>query len=161
MKMIAAADEEGGIGKNGEIPWHRPQDLRFFKFKTLHKNIVMGRKTFENIGILPNRKMYVLSKERNGYIEGSDRMARYVRIEQLFLEAFNSQNELYNCGGGEIYDMFLERIGEAFITRVAGSYDCDTFLPDLDSELEKISEFDLSGDLTVERWISSNKKLKT
>lgn len=157
MKMIAAADEEGGIGKDGGIPWYYPEDLRFLKFMTLHKNIVMGRKTFENIGKLSDRKMYILSKEKSGYI-GDDKMAKYVTIEDLFLEAFNSEREVYNCGGAEIYDLFLDRIEEALITRVEGTYDCDTFLPDISERLTKVYELPLNEDLTVERWIE-NKKL--
>ena len=63
ISLIVAMDKNNVIGFNNEMPWHLPNDLRFFKEKTTGHTIVMGRKTFESIGrVLPNRKSVVLTK---------------------------------------------------------------------------------------------------
>ena len=64
LSLIVAMDEDSRIGKNGKLPWHIPEDLKHFRFLTLHKPIIMGRKTYESIGKpLDMRTNIILSKD--------------------------------------------------------------------------------------------------
>ncbi len=120
---LAAMAENRIIGKDGVLPWHLPQDLKFFKRTTTGNAILFGRTTYEGIGRpLPNRTNYVLSRNWQGepgisLIRSSD-------------EVLNLPEEkLYICGGAEVYRHFFPLCDELLLTRVKGDYDGDTHLP--------------------------------
>ena len=72
LSIIVAMDEKSGIGKNGKIPWHIPEDLKHFKQITSSHPVIMGRKTFESIGKpLPNRTNIVVTRELGYKAEGA------------------------------------------------------------------------------------------
>ncbi|MDA0925579.1 MAG: dihydrofolate reductase [archaeon] len=124
LSMIFACDEDGAIGKDGDLPWRQSSDLQFFKQTTLNKTVVMGRKTWQSIGRpLPNRRNIVMT--RDDEFAETERMG----FEQVLELAQNE--EVVIIGGGEIYALFLEHTKELYRTVVHTRVeDADTFAPE-------------------------------
>ena len=100
LSMIFACDEEGAIGKDGDLPWRQSSDLQFFKRTTLNKTVVMGRKTWDSLGRpLPKRRNIVMT--RSGLIDDVETTS----FEEVMALAENE--EVVVIGGGEIYALFL------------------------------------------------------
>ena len=122
--MIYACDEQGAIGKDGDLPWRQSTDLQHFKRITLNKSIVMGRKTWESLGkALPSRRNIVMSRKGVEDVE-------CMTYEQV-LELANGE-EVVIIGGGEIYALFLEDAKEIHRTIIHTVVEnADTFAPDI------------------------------
>jgi len=135
LAVIVAAADNGVIGCNGALPWHLPEDLRYFKRVTLGKPIVMGRKTFESIGRpLPGRTNIVVSRNTQYRAEGVRVVASLDAALQLAEEiaANDSVDELMVIGGAQIYTEALLRADRLYYTAVHCSVDGDAFLPEID-----------------------------
>ena len=128
LSMIFACDEEGAIGKDGDLPWRQSSDLQFFKRTTLNKTVVMGRKTWDSLGRpLPNRRNIVMT--RSGLRDDVETMS----FEEVMALAENE--EVVVIGGGEIYALFLPHAKEVHRTIIHTVVsDADTFAPDIESE---------------------------
>ncbi|MEC7059383.1 MAG: dihydrofolate reductase [Candidatus Thermoplasmatota archaeon] len=128
LSMIFACDEEGAIGKDGDLPWRQSSDLQFFKRTTLNKTVVMGRKTWDSLGRpLPKRRNIVMT--RSGLIDDVETMS----FEEVMALAENE--EVVVIGGGEIYALFLPHAKEVHRTIIHPVVnDADTFAPDIESE---------------------------
>lgn len=137
VSLIVAADERGGIGRDGGLPWHLPDDLKRFKALTMGKPMVMGRRTWESIGRpLPGRRSLVVSRQRNVEIPG----AEVVNSFEDALLAAGDVPEVCVIGGAELYRAALPRADLVHLTRVHGTVEADTFLPPLDpAEWEQVS----------------------
>lgn len=159
IKLIAAIDEERGIGKNGSIPWDHPKDLQFFRFMTYGSKIVMGRKTFDSIGEpLKGRQTYILSERRNGEISRDNKVvARYTNWDRLMMVDLDIYETAYVCGGESVYKQTLNMADELILTKVSGTYGCDTFFPEYKEKFDKLVEFPITEDLIVERWKPKNR----
>lgn len=128
MKLIACIDKKRGIGKDNMPLFSIPEDLKFFKNKTLDKTVVMGRKTLDSLPggrPLAGRENVVLSRDPDFFREGV-RVCR--SLDEL---AALSSDDVYVIGGGEIYRELLPLCDTAYITEVDTVRDADTFLPDL------------------------------
>lgn len=100
--LIAAMDRNRVIGKDGQLPWHLPDDLKRFKFLTSGKTILMGRKTAESLGrALPNRRNLVLTRSRQVPFAGME------TVNSLSEACSLASGELMVIGGGEIYRLCL------------------------------------------------------
>lgn len=120
IKLIWAQDETGGIGKDGDIPWKCPADLKHFAKKTKGTTVVMGRKTWDSLPFkngLPGRKNLVLTRDPN-FLE-----AETVTLEEAL------KLDCWVIGGGEVYEHFLPYAKEVHISYIGGDYSCDTFAP--------------------------------
>ncbi|MEC7090108.1 MAG: dihydrofolate reductase [Candidatus Thermoplasmatota archaeon] len=128
LSMIFACDEEGAIGKDGDLPWRQSSDLQFFKRTTLNKTVVMGRKTWDSLGRpLPKRRNIVMT--RSGLVDDVETMS----FEEVMALAENE--EVVVIGGGEIYALFLPHAKEVHRTIIHTVVnDADTFAPDIESE---------------------------
>ena len=128
LSMIFACDEEGAIGKDGDLPWRQSSDLQFFKRTTLNKTVVMGRKTWDSLGRpLPKRRNIVMT--RSGLSDDVETMS----FEEVVELAENE--EVVIIGGGEIYALFLPHAKEVHRTIIHTVVkDADTFAPDIESE---------------------------
>ena len=128
LSMIFACDEEGAIGKDGDLPWRQSSDLQFFKRTTLNKTVVMGRKTWDSLGRpLPKRRNIVMT--RSGLSDDGETMS----FEEVVELAENE--EVVIIGGGEIYALFLPHAKEVHRTIIHTVVkDADTFAPDIESE---------------------------
>lgn len=125
MKIIAAVDEDGGIGKNGKLLFNIPTDMAFFKKLTTGKTVVMGRKTYESIGRpLPDRRNIVLThdSENNRGVEKVSSIEELLRI---------CDNDAFVIGGGEVYKLLMPYCDTAYITRIFKRTDADVFMPEL------------------------------
>ena len=135
LAVIVAAADNGVIGCNGALPWHLPEDLRYFKRVTLGKPIVMGRKTFESIGRpLPGRTNIVISRNADYRAEGARVVASLDEALQLAedIAANDSVDEVMVIGGAQIYTEALPRADRLYYTAVHCSVEGDAFLPEID-----------------------------
>jgi dihydrofolate reductase len=137
LSVVVAADERGGIGHAGGLPWHLPEDLKRFKAITMGKPIVMGRRTWDSIGRpLPGRRSIVVSRQAGLAIEG----AEVVGSLEEALQAACDAPEACVIGGAELYRLALPRAEVVHLTRVHATVEADTFLPALDpSDWEEVS----------------------
>jgi dihydrofolate reductase len=130
FKAIAAMSLNRVIGAGNKIPWHLPEDFKWFKKMTTGQVIVMGRKTYESIGKpLPNRTTIVLSRsplEIPGVRTISD-------LEQLdSLQAELAGREIFICGGAQVYEQALPMCSDLYLTLVKRNVEGDTFFPAFD-----------------------------
>ena len=124
--MIAAVSENNVIGKDGQLPWHIPEDLQRFKKLTTGHTLVMGRKTYDAIGRpLPDRRTIVLSKDKDLKIEGST-VAH--SVEEV-LELTKEEKEVFIAGGAEIYEQFMPYVSKIYLTIVHSDFEGDTYFP--------------------------------
>lgn len=147
MKAIAATDKFWGIGKDNQLLFHIPEDLKFFKQQTEGKVVLMGRKTFESLpggNPLPNRINVVLTNSGSFTTNGvSLFMGNCVDVEPILSKY--DPDDIYVIGGGSIYKRFLHECDEIFITRYDKAYKPDTFFPNLYRENYQMSEVVKSG----------------
>src|SRR4051794_20256336 len=124
MKAIAAMSLNRVIGQNGKIPWHLPEDFKWFKKITMGHILVMGRKTFQSIGKpLPGRETVVLS--RSGFSFPG------VRTISELGEAGTAQDTrtIFLCGGAQIYEQYLPSCSDLYLTVVKRQVEGDAFFP--------------------------------
>jgi dihydrofolate reductase len=127
FKAIAAMSLNRVIGAGGRIPWHLPEDFKWFKENTTRQIIVMGRKTFESIGKpLPNRHTVVLSRSEKP-IEGVQVISSLNQLEQLFPP--DDPRDIFICGGADLYAQTLSRCSDVYLTLVRRTADGDTYMP--------------------------------
>jgi dihydrofolate reductase len=117
------------IGRNNDLPWRLPDDLRYFKALTLGKPVVMGRKTYESIGRpLPRRTNIVLTRDPDYQAPGCQVCAS---LEEA-LRLVSAEPEVMIIGGAAIYQMALARADRIYLTEVHADLDGDTWFPELD-----------------------------
>jgi len=123
------------IGVGNKIPWHLPEDFKWFKQKTTGHVIVMGRKTFESIGKpLPNRETIVLSRSQFSH-PGVRVISRWEE-----LSALAGNREVFVCGGSQIYTQALPMCSDLYLTLVKRTVDGDTFFPPFEDQFELAEE---------------------
>lgn len=136
ISMIVAMTPERYIGKDNQLLWHMPADLKFFKQTTLGKPVIMGRKTFDSIGRpLPGRTNIVLS--RSNELPHPD-VKLVNSIEQAIeLAKQETADEIMIIGGGKIYELCLPLADKLYITQVQANIEGDTQFPEInESEWE-------------------------
>ena len=132
LSLIVAMDQEGGIGKSGTLPWHLPDDLKFFKQMTQEKVLLMGRKTFTSLpGVLPGRPHWVLSRT----MATSDHEQVKVFRDWPSMQSSLQDLEAVVIGGGDFYQQMLPYVTSLYVTRVEGVFECDVFFPKLEWDL--------------------------
>ena len=137
ITLVVAASENNAIGKDNQLLWHLPKDLRFFKNTTWALPILMGRKTFESMGsrLLPGRLNIIISQQKGLNIEGA-KVVNSIH-EAIDIAAKENYKELMVIGGGQIYEMALPIATKVWLTRVHTKIDGDTSFPTLGSDWEK------------------------
>jgi dihydrofolate reductase len=126
LTLIAAMSEDGGIGVQGQLPWHLPADLAHFKANTVGKTVIMGRKTYESIGKpLPNRRNIVMSRQPL-QIEGVE-----VIHELEDLKSFGNE-EMMIIGGEQLYRLTLPWANQLILTTVHTLCQVDCWFPSID-----------------------------
>jgi len=132
-------DQARGIGKNNQLPWHLPSDLKRFKGITMGHHLIMGRKTYESIGrSLPGRTTIVLSRDPDYYIESG--FVVHTIQKALSLAEERGDDEVFVIGGGELFQETINIADRIYLTRVHSLTDCDTFFPDLDDREWTVAE---------------------
>jgi dihydrofolate reductase len=133
ITIIAAVASNRAIGLEGSIPWHLPADLAFFKRTTVGHTLVMGRRTFESAGTLPGRVTIVLTRDPSWRPpEGGGVGVAHDLDEAIRQAGAAGEEEVFVCGGAGVYARALERADRLVLTRVEGTFDADTFFPEVD-----------------------------
>jgi dihydrofolate reductase len=133
ISLIVAAASNNTIGKNNQLLWHLPNDLRFFKNTTWAMPVVMGRKTFESLGgkPLPGRINIIVTRQTDWKQNGAE-VVHSLHDAILLAKSYNYK-ELFVAGGGEIYHQAISIANRIYITRVQTEIEGDTFFPELDA----------------------------
>lgn len=130
VSLIVAMGRNREIGKDNKLLWNIKEDLRWFKAHTMHKPVIMGRRTYESIGRpLPDRLNIVLSRDRD-YQPHEDVVVRH-RMGDIIRE-FGMESELMVIGGAMVYKQFLPYTTKLYLTEIDREYEADTYFPDVD-----------------------------
>ncbi len=131
ISLIVARSENRVIGRDGDLPWHLPADLKRFKRLTLRHTVIMGRKTFESIGRpLPRRRSIVLSRNPDYRPEGAEVAHGLERA----LELAAGETEVFVIGGARVFAEALPRADRLYLTLVHAEVEGDVFFPEVDAE---------------------------
>ena len=144
LKILVAADENNGIGKDNQLLWHLPADLKHFKQLSTGHTIIMGRKTYDSIGKpLPNRRNIVITRQPDLTIQGCE----IVHSLQQALDTCKSEEDVFIIGGAEIFRQAIAQCDIMFLTRVHHQFEADTFFPEIDPTIwEEIERKDYPAD---------------
>lgn len=130
ISVIVAIAQNNVIGANNQLLWHISADLKRFKALTTGHTVIMGRKTYQSIGRpLPNRKNIVISRNASFIAEGCTVCTSLNEAIKLCA----NETEVFIMGGGEIYRQALPLANKLYLTKVHGSYNGDTFFPEIDT----------------------------
>lgn len=130
--IIAAKSDNNVIGKDNDLVWYMPADLKFFKNKTKGKFVIMGRKTFASIGNkpLPGRPTIIVTRSPEFKAEGcwvvNDIDKAFTIAEQ------EGQGEVFILGGAQIYEKTIGTADKMFITEIKSTFEGDAFFPEID-----------------------------
>ena len=150
VSLIVAVSENGVIGKDNDLIWHLPKDMKFFKDTTMGHHVIMGRKNFESIphkySPLPNRTNIVITRQTDYKAEG----CVVVNSVEAALEIVknNRDTEPFIIGGGQIYKIALENnlVDRIYLTKVHHSFEGDTFFPELNTDWKEMERIDHKAD---------------
>ena len=150
IAMIWAMAKNRVIGRNNNLPWHLPNDLKYFKRLTTGKAVIMGRKTYESIGRpLPNRINIVVTRDPNFSADGI-KVVHSLSSALDLAEAeclISGADEVIIMGGAEIYQQGLAIADRLYVTLVHANVDGDAWFPDIDlTTYEELSREDFSAD---------------
>jgi dihydrofolate reductase len=128
VTIVVAISENNAIGKDNQLLWYLPADLKHFKEITTGGTIIMGRKTYDSIGKpLPNRRNIVITRKTDLEIAGVE----VVNSLQEALSLCAQEKEVFIIGGAEIYKHALALTNRIYLTIVHQSYEADAFFPEL------------------------------
>ncbi|REL33662.1 dihydrofolate reductase [Rhodohalobacter sp. SW132] len=152
LTLIAAHDPNLVIGKDGELPWHYPEDLKFFKQTTMGHTLLMGRIVFEELGekLLPGREGVVLSRSQS-----YPHVPTFSSIDDA-LNHLSDKERVFVIGGGEIYRQTINMADELIITEIDEAYDGDTFFPEYRDQIGEVWKEKFrqeSGSLTFLKYV--------
>lgn len=138
ISLIVAVSSNNAIGKDNQLLWHLPNDMKFFKMSTWAMPVVMGRKTFESMGNKPlnGRPNIIITRQQNWTAEGV--LVVHSLEEAIALAEEKDYKELFVIGGGEIYKAALPIAHKIYLTRVEITLDADTFFPEWNEENWKL-----------------------
>nr|AIA18204.1 Dihydrofolate reductase [uncultured bacterium] len=143
IAAIVAMSQNRVIGKNNQLPWHMPADLKHFKLLTTNHAIIMGRKTYETIGRpLPNRTNIILTRAAHYQAEGCFTANSFEQALEIAAEK-NPNQEIFVIGGAQIYQQLLPLVQHIYLTIIHHDFMGDAFFPEIDKlkwkELECIT----------------------
>ena len=133
ISTIVAVAKNNVIGKDNDIPWYLPADLKYFKKITTGHHIVMGRKCYESIGRpLPKRTNVVVT--RNPFFIATGCLVTHNVAEAVQLAEDNGEEEVFIIGGGQIYEIALPHVDRIYLTEVDLEVEGDIFFPEINPE---------------------------
>ncbi len=156
LSIIVAMSNNRAIGKDNQLLWHLPEDLKYFKRITMGKPMIMGRKTFESIGRpLPGRLNIVVTRQTDWQYEGVKTVhsiddAMTLAEAQAFIDGVD---EVMLIGGAELYKSALPKADKLYLTRVDADIEGDAFFPEIDPEKWK--------EISREEFSASESSLKS
>jgi dihydrofolate reductase len=143
---IVAASENRVIGRQGGMPWHIPEDFKFFKATTMGHAMIMGRKTWKSIGrALPGRLTIVITRDTSLIVPAGVVIKRSIDDAINYCDSQKATwgDQCFIVGGGEIYKQTMDRAHQIYLTVVHKQIDGDTYYPEIDqAQFVKISQED-------------------
>lgn len=137
--MIAAMGSNRVIGKDNDIPWHLPDDFKYFKETTAGHHVLMGRKNFESLPPkfkpLPHRPNVIIT--RNMDYEAVGTTVVHSLEDAIKVAEHAGEQEVFIIGGGEIYLLGLDYCDKIYLTEIAGDFTGDTIFPEFDQNIWK------------------------
>ena len=131
--IVVAMGRNREIGKENQLLWHLPKDLKHFKEITSNHPIIMGRKTYESIGKpLPNRTNIVISRKTDWFEEG---ILIVGSIKEALKFAKKIDENIFIIGGGNIYEQTIDLADQLEITWVDATLEADTYFPKIDEKI--------------------------
>lgn len=139
MTIVVAMGSDRAIGKDNQLLWHLPKDLKHFKNLTSGHPVVMGRKTYESIGKpLPNRTNIVVSTKNDWFEEG---ILIVGSLKEALKFAKKIDENFYVIGGGTIYEQTIDLADRLEVTEVKATLDADTYFPAISPSVwKKVAE---------------------
>ena len=135
MSLIAALATNNVIGRNNQVPWCLPTDLRRFKALTMGHHLIMGRKTYDSVGRpLPGRTNVVITRRPDWTAEGVTVVHSLEDAVRVAAQA--GETEAFIAGGAEIYELAIHRADRMHLTRVHAEVEGDTYFPEFDDVSE-------------------------
>ncbi len=129
ISLIWAMDENRVIGKDNQLPWHLPADLKFFKKTTMGHPIAMGRKTHESIGKpLPGRENIIITRNKEYQSDGCTVL---YSVNELLQHSEQLDEEVFIIGGAEIFKAAFPTANRLYITKIYDVFEGDTFFPEI------------------------------
>ena len=134
VSLIAALTQNRVIGRNNDLPWHLPDDMKYFMQTTKEHYVIMGRRNYDSIPEkfrpLPNRTNIVVTRQKNFTAENC-RVVHSIE-EGLQLAEKANQQEVFIIGGAEIYAQGLSKANRLYLTEIHGTIEGDTYFPEFD-----------------------------
>jgi dihydrofolate reductase len=141
ISAIAAVAKNRVIGKENDIPWYLPEDLKYFKRTTLNHHVIMGRKSYESVGRpLPKRTNIVVT--RDPYFISTGIIVTHSIPEALSIAYKNGEKEVFILGGGNIYAQSIDLWDKLYLTEVDASPEGDVYFPEVDFSQWKLISSD-------------------
>ncbi|PKR78802.1 dihydrofolate reductase [Halalkalibacillus sediminis] len=129
ISLIWAMDQHRVIGSENGMPWHLPNDLKFFKRVTSGSPVIMGRKTFESIGRpLPKRENIILTRDKDFKVDGCEIVHSWKELDPYF----QRNEEVFIIGGAQLFEIALPQADRLYMSQIHESFDGDTFFPQFD-----------------------------
>ena len=155
IKAILACDQDWGIGKDGDLPWpHNTEDLKWFKESTIGGVVVMGKSTWNSLPRkpLPNRKNIIITSSEQDKDQDGCQFIKF-NIAKKELVNMSKSRDVWIIGGAKLVKGLLDIIDEFHLSRIQGSYNCDTFLSkSLIIQKYELAESGKRGGVYVDIW---------
>ncbi|MFA6274146.1 MAG: dihydrofolate reductase [Candidatus Paceibacterota bacterium] len=134
ISLIAAIGKNNELGKQNQLLWDLPADMKHFREKTKGHSVIMGQKTFESLDRpLPNRRNIVLTLDKNFKADGIEIVYSLDEVLNLLEKTTKSEDENFIIGGGMIYKLFIDKVDKLYITHVNAEFkDADVYFPLID-----------------------------
>ena len=130
ITFLVAMDKNRVIGRENQLPWHLPEDLKYFKRVTMGHPIAMGRKTHDSIGrILPGRENIVITRQTDYQCNGC---TLFFSVDDFVKNCRNKDEEIFVIGGAEIFKEIFAFADRLYITYINEEFEGDTFFPEFD-----------------------------
>ncbi|MFD1206135.1 MULTISPECIES: dihydrofolate reductase [Sporosarcina] len=138
LSLLVAHDLNRVIGYENQMPWHIPEELKYFKKMTMGKAVVMGRKTFESIGRpLPGRLNIVLTRNEDYKADGIE---VFSDVNEAIARGMEYSDEVVVIGGTEIFNLVMDMADRMYITVIRHEYEGDTFFPPYEEDWKIVSK---------------------
>lgn len=133
LSFIVAAADNNVMGKDNQLPWHLPADLKYFKNRTWGMPIVMGRKTFESLGKpLPGRKNIVVTRNQNWQQPGA--IVVHAIPDAIAIAKADDVKEVFIIGGAELFKSCMTMANRIYLTRIYHIFEGDVFFPEINTD---------------------------
>ncbi|MHC6180127.1 dihydrofolate reductase [Clostridium sp. JNZ X4-2] len=148
LNIIAAINQNYVLGRDNQLIWHIPEDLKRFKKITWGKTIIMGRKTFESLPkVLPGRKHIVVTRDENYSI--LDNRVTVIHSIKHILKYKYSPQEVFITGGAQLYTQMLPYCSRLYLTEIMSFEDGDAHFPEFNRKGYKVIEYEKHCDKNI------------